>query len=561
MTKMREKVLSCFLAVSLVLGCSMATFAGPLPAAAASENDETEIAVVLDEGEETTDPETDETEATNEEPVAEDVDTVEKDPAEAGDDSAPATDGDENGEEVVTPAIEESVPDLTPTTPKESTTRTASAAEEMVIKFVDEDTYAEIAPSTTGMVLPTETGEELPGRYNNVDGKASWEYAPYIKGYDFQLSVVKDGVLYFEYMPLEIKNVTLKFVVQEITETGTNDVSIASSINVEAEIAYGKYVKYIEGKTPQEYAAGIAIPGYHLISASGDLFDNAITFVYLPTNAVKDNEDPDSVAFSGTAPLLYNQHIFNPGNGVYVSSGLLDGLGLSLADVIGKEFILSVGDSSFPCVLAGEMNSVGEFLNIGSDLAEYLDLPIEIVDDCWVFEDSLTASYHLTDNEGAPKNYAYVSFYDYDVQQKLLKYENGDYASNGGEEIDFGDLEFQPYQRIWVDASQTEITPPSIPGWEYVSQSADLGDGKNNFYLVYKRPSDEPLLETGTTPPTPDEEEPVVPVDEVIENDPVPETEMLVQTGDMTPLALLAGLSAASAAALVACLIRRKMSE
>lgn len=101
-------------------------------------------------------------------------------------------------------------------------------------------------------------------------------------------------------------------------------------------------------------------------------------------------------------------------------------------------------------------------------------------------------------------------------------------------------------------------------GYEFVELEYGGSNGKIGLIwrVKYQKPSeptpeapqeDEPLLETGKTPPAPQEE--------VIENDPVPEADTLVQTGDTTPLALLAGLSAASATALVACLIRRKRSE
>lgn len=96
-------------------------------------------------------------------------------------------------------------------------------------------------------------------------------------------------------------------------------------------------------------------------------------------------------------------------------------------------------------------------------------------------------------------------------------------------------------------------------GYEFVELECGGMNGKTGLIwrVKYQKPSetpdDEPLIETGKTPPAPQEE--------IIENDPVPETDTLVQTGDATPLALLAGLSAASAAALVACLIRRKRSE
>lgn len=101
-------------------------------------------------------------------------------------------------------------------------------------------------------------------------------------------------------------------------------------------------------------------------------------------------------------------------------------------------------------------------------------------------------------------------------------------------------------------------------GYEFVELEYGGMNGKTGLIwrVKYQKPSeptpeapqeDEPLIETGTTPPAPQEE--------VIENDPVPEAVSLVQTGDTTPLALLAGLSAVSAAALIACAIRRKRGE
>jgi len=63
---------------------------------------------------------------------------------------------------------------------------------------------------------------------------------------------------------------------------------------------------------------------------------------------------------------------------------------------------------------------------------------------------------------------------------------------------------------------------------------------------------DEPLIETGTTPPSPQEPQ------ETIENDPVPEAVSLVQTGDTTPFIPVSVAALASLAALTTAHIARR---
>lgn len=120
---------------------------------------------------------------------------------------------------------------------------------------------------------------------------------------------------------------------------------------------------------------------------------------------------------------------------------------------------------------------------------------------------------------------------------------------------------------------------PDIDGYTFLRIEPDEESPMWVFHAIYKKnpadetpanpdtpetpdtpsegetPDDEPLIETGTTPPAPQEPQ------ETIENDPVPEAESLVQTGDTTPFIPVSVAALASLAALATAHITRKKND
>lgn len=120
---------------------------------------------------------------------------------------------------------------------------------------------------------------------------------------------------------------------------------------------------------------------------------------------------------------------------------------------------------------------------------------------------------------------------------------------------------------------------PDIDGYTFLRIEPDEESPMWVFHAIYKKnpadetpadpdtpetpgtpsegetPDDEPLIETGTTPPSPQEPQ------ETIENDPVPEAESLVQTGDTTPFIPVSVAALASLAALATAHIARKKND